>query len=241
MSRVTKPDFLSPFVLPTPASTVERHGSLDLYLPDASEPRPAIVVIHGGPVPAELQPTPREWPVFQGYAATAAARGVVGVTVDHGPHRMPDPFGPAAAILADAVEAVRADDRVDADRIALWSFSGGGLLLADWLRDKPSWVRVIGASYPVFGSLPGWPDLPRFTTYEAVKEAGDVPIVLTRVGLENPAIAETVEKFVAVGPAGLQIIDVPDGHHSFDCLDHTEQSRDAVNRAFDLILGHLTA
>ena len=27
-------------------------------------------------------------------------------------------------------------------------------------------------------------------------------------------------------------IDVPDGHHSFDCLDHTDQSRAAVERAF---------
>lgn len=236
---MTEPDYLKPFVLPTQPAPVERHGSRDLYLPDAAEPRPAIVFVHGGPIPAELRPTPRDWPVFQGYAATAAARGFVGVTVDHGPHLWPDPFGPAATILGEAVDAVRADERVDGDRIALWVFSGGGLLLADYLRETPSWLRVVGASYPLFGALPGWPEDPRFTTYEAAEQAGQLPIVLTRVGLENPALAVLVEKFVAAEPAGLEIIDVPDGHHSFDCLDHTDQSREAVERAFDLVLSKL--
>lgn len=237
---MTEPDYLKPFVLPTQPTTVERHGALDLYLPEAQEPRPAIVVVHGGPVPEGLRPTPRDWPVFQGYATTAANRGVVGVTVDHGPHTMPDPFGKAAAILADAVATVRADERVDGDRIALWFFSGGGLLLADWLRERPSWLRCVGASYPLLAPLPGWPDDPRFHAAEAAAQAGDLPIVLTRVGQEGPAIAATVEAFVAARPAGLEIIDVPDGHHSFDCVDHTDQSREAVTRAFDRIVSLLS-
>jgi hypothetical protein len=238
-STVREPDHLKPFVLATGPTTVERHGPLDLYLPGATEPRPAIVIVHGGPVPAGAEPTPRHWPVFQGYAATTAARGLVGVTVDHGPHAMPDLFGPAAGILADAVDTVRADPRVDPDRIALWAVSGGGLLLADWFRRRPPWLRVVGASYPLFAPLPGWPDDTRFHTFEAVAEAGDLPIVLTRVGLEHPAIAATVEAFVAAQPAGLEIIDVPNGHHSFDCVDHTDESRAAVERAFDLILAKL--
>ena len=44
--------------------------------------------------------------------------------------------------------------------LALWFFSGGGLLLADWLRDPPPWLRCIAASYPLLGPLPGWPDDP---------------------------------------------------------------------------------
>ena len=37
-----------PFVLPTVDRPAERHGSVDLYLPDASGPRPAVVYVHGG-------------------------------------------------------------------------------------------------------------------------------------------------------------------------------------------------
>lgn len=49
----------------------------------------------------------------------------------------------------------------------------------------------------------------------------------------------TVEAFVAAAPAGLETIDVPDGHHSFDVLDHTDQSREAVERAFAWVFAHL--
>lgn len=239
---MTEPDYMKPFVLPTDPTTVERHGLVDFYLPPAQsrEPRPAIVFVHGGPLLQQPQPTPRGWPIFRGYGSTAAARGVVGVTVDHGPHEMPDPFAKAPGIIADAVEAARADERVDGERIALWFFSGGGLLMGEWLRNPPPWLRCVAASYPLLGPMPGWPDDPRLRIAEAAASAGALPIVLTRVGLENPAIAAGVEAFVATAPQGLEIIDVPDGHHGFDYLDHTDQSRAAVVKAFDSVLSRLT-
>jgi hypothetical protein len=77
-----------------------------------------------------------------GVRALAATRGVVGVTVDH---RLYDPadYPLAAADIATAVRTARADPRVDADLIAIWVFSGGGLLLADWLHRRPEWLRCV--------------------------------------------------------------------------------------------------
>ncbi|HEY0360519.1 MAG TPA: dienelactone hydrolase family protein [Mycobacteriales bacterium] len=238
---MTGPGYLNPFVLPIEARAAERHGVVDLYLPEATQPRPAVVFVHGGPVPADLRPSPRDWPVYRGYGSIAAARGAVGVTVDH---RLHDPGGyPLAATdVAAAVELARADPRVDADRVAVWFFSGGGLLLADWLRAPPEWLRCVAATYPLLAPLPGWVVDPRFRPAQAVAAAGALPIVLTRVGHENPDIAATVEAFVAAASAcaaRLEIIDVPDGHHGFDNLDHTEQSRDAVERAVETVLGAL--
>jgi hypothetical protein len=69
--------------------------------------------------------------------------------------------------------------------------------------------------------------------------ANALPIVLTRVGLERPEVAGTVEAFVATaGAAGadLTIVDVPHGQHGFDVLDHTDESRRAVDRAVALVL-----
>jgi acetyl esterase/lipase len=64
--------------------------------------------------------------VYRGYGSAVAARGAVAVMVDHGLRDMAS--FPAAADVAAAVDLARADPRVDADRIALWFFSGGGLL-----------------------------------------------------------------------------------------------------------------
>jgi acetyl esterase/lipase len=233
---VAVPGYLNPFVLPIETRVAERHGAVDLYLPDSEEPRPAVLFVHGGPVPAEQRPTPRGWPIFQAYGSMAAARGVVGATVDHGLHT-PQDYRQAADDVAAAVELLRADPRVDADRVALWFFSGGGLLMADWLRAAPEWLRCVAATYPIAACPPEYG--PRFNPARAVAEAGALPIVLTRVGKEHPQIAATVEEFVAAAQAcgvRLEIIDVPNGQHSFDILDHADESRKAVERAVDAVL-----
>src|SRR5262249_20351568 len=132
---------MQPFVIPVQTRTAERAGRVDLYLPDeTARPAPAAVFIHGGPVPTEPQPTPRRWPVFQAYGSLCATRGVVGVTVDHRLHSVSS-YPVAAGDITEAVELVRADPHVDADRIALWFFSGSGLLTANWLRTPPDWLR----------------------------------------------------------------------------------------------------
>ncbi|WP_281903702.1 alpha/beta hydrolase [Phytohabitans aurantiacus] len=203
-----------------------------------AEPRPAIVFAHGL-VPPGARPTPRDWPVYRGYGSVAAARGAVGVVVDHRLHGLTG-YPDAADDLAAAVELARQDSRVDAERVAIWAFSGAGLLLADWLRAPPAWLRCVAASYPILGGPPGLD--PRFQPAEAVAHAGALPIVLTRVGREHPQIAATVEAFVSAAracDARLEIVDVPHGQHGFDVLDHTDESRAAVERALTAVTGHI--
>jgi acetyl esterase/lipase len=239
---VALPDHLNPFVLPVEAAAPERQGRVDLYLPEVTQPSPAIVFVHGGPIPADLRPTPRDWPVYRGYGSLAAMRGVVGVTVDHRLYDTAD-YPLAAADVAAAVQAARADLRVDADRIAIWFFSGGGLLLADWLRMPPNWLRCVAVTYPLLAPLPGRTVDPRFRPTEAVEMAGALPIVLTRVGRERPPVADTVEAFVVAArtcEVRLDVVDVPHGRHGFDMIDHTDESRKAVEHAFETVLAELT-
>jgi acetyl esterase/lipase len=237
-----EPGHLRPFLLDPPERQRERTGRADLYLPGGGGPSPAIVFVPGGPVPAGLQPAPRDWPVFAGYGRYAASQGAVGVTVDHRLHGLGD-YPRAAGDLAAAIEAVRADPRVDAQRVALWFFSGGGLLSADWLAAPPPWLRCLAATYPVLAPLPGWAGVDaRFRPATAVAAAGRLPIVLTRAGLERPEIAATVAGFLAAASrsgTAVEVIDVPDGHHGFETVDHTEQARQAVRRAVRSVLAHL--
>ena len=234
-------DHMNPFAMPVTAGPAERRGAVDLYPPDASEPRPAIVFVPGGPVPAAVQPRPRDWPVFRGYGAMAAAAGVMGVVVDHRLHT-PSDYAVAAEDVVNAIGIASADPRVDADRLVLWFFSGGALLVADWLRTPPSWLRCVGTTYPVLAPLPGWSVDQRFHPAGAIAGAGDLPIVLTQVGRENELIAAGIREFVEAAEANasrLDIIDVPNGQHGFDYLDHTEETREAIELAFGTVLATL--
>ncbi|MFI6702482.1 alpha/beta fold hydrolase [Streptomyces sp. NPDC050509] len=233
----------------------ERTEHATLYFPRTPHPRPAVVFVHGGPLPADTRPTPRDWPVFTGYGRYVASLGAVGVTVDHRLHGL-TAYARAAEDIATAVERVRADPRVDGERVALWFFSGGGLLLADWLAAPPPWLRCVAATYPVLAPLPGWGLVePRFRPAAKVGSAGGLPIVLTRVGRERPEIAATVEEFLTAagaaargggGGARVEVIDVPLAHHGFETADHgadpeaAEQARHAVERAARSVLTHLT-
>ncbi|OSZ57263.1 alpha/beta hydrolase [Streptomyces pharetrae CZA14] len=237
------PAHLRPFPLDVPELPRDRKEHVDLYLPEAHGPRPAVVFVHGGPVPAGARPSPREWPTLVGYARLAAAEGMVGVTLDHRLHDMGD-YERAAADVSAAVDLVRADPRVDAERVALWFFSGGGLLSAPWLAQPPAWLRCLAASYPVLAPLPNWGLADgRFHPVRALSHAGALPVVLLRAGRETPEIAATVEAFVTAAgdcPVRLELVDVPNGHHGFETLDPPEETRPALRRAMRSVVNHLT-
>ncbi|MFE9726763.1 alpha/beta hydrolase [Streptomyces sp. NPDC005794] len=239
-----QPAHLRPFLLDVPEVPRERTDNIDLYPPPAARgPRPALVFVHGGPVPSAARPTPRDWPVLTGYARYAAGHGVVGVTLDHRLHAVTD-YERAAADVADAVARVRADPRVDEDRVALWFFSGSGPLTADWMGKPPPWLRCLAADYPIMAPLPNWGRLDsRFYPAEAVAHAGALPLVLVRAGLETAEIAATVEEFLTAAwdsGADVEVVDVPNGHHAFETIDRTDESRGAVHRAMRTVLRHLT-
>ena len=239
---MTTPDFTKPFVLPVPAATVERIGSVDLYLPVATGPAPAIVLVHGGPLPAALTPRPRDWPVFQGYGGARRRPGRL--RGDPRP-RLPRtarrwPWGqPISAPPWNWSAPIRASTPTGSHS---GSSPAAGLLAGDWLRNPPSWLRCVGLTYPLLGELPNWPLEERWRADLAVAEAGRLPIVLTRVGREAPQIAVTVTAFTDAAEAAganLEIIDVPNGRHSFDLLDHTDESRAAVQQAMTLVINAL--
>ncbi|MEV4876644.1 alpha/beta fold hydrolase [Streptomyces cyaneofuscatus] len=238
------PPHLRPFLLDVPERPRERTGNTDLYLPEGPGPHPAVVFVHGGPVPAEARPTPRDWPTLTGYARYVAGHGAVGVTLDHRLHAVTD-YERAAEDVAAAVERVRADPRVDADRIALWFFSGGGPLTADWLAAPPAWLRCLAANYPILAPLPSWGVADtRFHPARAVAHAGQLPVVLARAGREMAEIAATVEEFLTAARrcgADVEVVDVPEGRHGFETLGPTDEARDAVRRAVEAVLARLTA
>ncbi|MDQ3764711.1 MAG: alpha/beta hydrolase [Actinomycetota bacterium] len=237
------PPYMHPFVLTVAPAERHRQGNIDVHTArvPAGGPRPVVVFVHGGPLPGDVEPKPRDWPAFLGYGALAVASGVVGVTVDHRLHGITD-YSIAAQDVALAVEQARGVDGVDPDRVGLWFFSGGGLLAADWLAAPPLWLRCLAMTYPVLAPPPGWDVEARFDAVAAVSTAPKLPILLTRVGHEYPDFARTQDAFVDTARAkgvALDVIEVPDGQHGFDSLDHTKESRAAVTQAMTWVAAAL--
>ncbi|GAB2552616.1 nuclear transport factor 2 family protein [Kribbella endophytica] len=234
------PPYLRPFVLPVADAgevRVERAGQVDLYHPAGTARTGAILFVHGGPMPPGLEASPRDWPVFQGYATAAAQRGLVAAVVEHGLIRGFDQLVTAADDVEAAVGVLRADPRVDPGRIALWFFSGAGLLAGEWLDSRPDWLRCLMLTYPLLATPPGVDEL--VNAAEVIGKHKDLPVLLTRVGRERAELAGPVAELVSAGGAALDIIDVPKGQHGFDMLDHTEESRAAVTKALDWAIAHL--
>lgn len=234
------PPYLHPFVLPIEPVSPLREGGTDWYLPDTVGRAPAVVFVHGGPVPSDLQPRPTAWPVYKAYGSWAARAGFVGVTFDHGFTGL-DALDRALGDIAEVIDSVRAHPRVDPDRLVLWGFSGAGMLLGPWLADPPVFLRGIAASYPACRPLQPVQN-PPVTMAEAVATAADLPLLLTRVGLERAEVAETVSEFVAAATASharLDVIDVPQGVHGFDNQEDTKEARAAIRKAMTWVSGRL--
>ncbi|MGW1342060.1 nuclear transport factor 2 family protein [Kribbella sp. NPDC002412] len=234
------PAYLRPFVLGVldgPGVRVDRLGEIDFYRPAGTARTGAILFVHGGPGPAGLEVLPREWPVYRGYATAAARRGVVAAVVDHSLIHGFDQLVTAADEVEAAIGVLRSDPRVDPDRVALWFFSGAGLLAGEWLDSRPDWLRCVALTYPLLATPPGVEEL--VNAAEVIGKHKDLPVLLTRAGLELEELAGPVAEFVSAGGTALDIIDVPKGHHGFDMLDHTEESRAAVAKALDWAIAHL--
>ncbi|MDX6278964.1 MAG: hypothetical protein QOH03_35 [Kribbellaceae bacterium] len=234
------PPYLQPFVLDVAQGAehrVDRVGELDFYRPAGTARTGAILLVHGGPGPAHLEVSPRDWPVYQGYATAIAQRGQVAVLANHSLIRGFDQLSTAADDVEAAVGVLRADPQVDPERVVMWFFSGAGLLAGEWLDSRPDWLRAVALTYPLLATPPGVDEL--VSAAEVIGKHTDLPVLLTRVGREREELARLVAEFVSAGGAALDIIDVPKGQHGFDMLDHSEESRAAVTKALDWAIAHL--
>ena len=214
---------------------------------------PAVFFIHGGPIPAELTP-PTQWGVFVSYGELAAASALVGVTLNHRLHAPAD-FERSQADVAAAIDYVRehaAELNVDADRLALWYFSGGGPLLSAVLRERPAYVRCVLAFYAFLDMrhrVPDHADAARVARATELSPAAHVrakgaglPMFIARAGLDQPMINQAIDTFVQEALSGNATLDVMNhaaGRHGFDILDDDERSREIIARAVDFAQAHV--
>jgi acetyl esterase/lipase len=226
---------------------------MDVYsLPGPLRPRPAVILVHGGPIP---KVGAKNRGVFVSYGELLAASGFVAITFDHrflAPARLTD----AAADVADLVAHVRkraASLGVDSERLALWAFSAGGPFLAAPLRERPTWLRAVVAYYGLLDLQRPPPGVDDGITaglrqsFSAVRGLdGDArkapPILIARAGLDNPWLNGGVDRFVQVAvakDATLDVLNHPNGRHGFDILDDDARSRQIIRRTLEFLRDQL--
>jgi dienelactone hydrolase len=228
---------------------------MDVYTPlamDKAERRPAVIFVHGGPVP--LGPSVKDWSVFVSWGQLAAASGFVGITFNHrfnSAQLAPE----ADKDVADLVAYVRknaADLGVDRDRMAIWAFSGGGLFLARWVGEPPLFVRALVSYYAVLDIREppsGQPDKLSSEVRAQLSAVArlatatrPVPLLIARAGQDNPFINGTVDAFVAEAlkqNLPFELLNHPDGRHAFDILDDDTRSREIVARTLAFLKSNL--
>jgi acetyl esterase/lipase len=226
---------------------------MDVYSPPGpARPRPAVILVHGGPLP---KLGAKNMGVFLSYGEVLAASGFVAVAFDHrflAPSRITD----AALDVADLITHVRQNSPslgIDPERLAVWGFSGGGPFLAAPLRERPSSIKAVIAFYAVLdiqqpppGADSGLgPELRE--SFSAIRGLGDdarsaPPILIGRAGLDHPWINGGTDRFVQEAlarGATLDLLNHPDGRHGFDTLDDDARTRQIIRRTLDFLRDHL--
>jgi acetyl esterase/lipase len=230
--------------------------TMDVWSPKQAGPRPAIVFVHGGPVPSNLRTEPKDWGVYRSYGQLAAASGFVGITFNHRLYGL-DQVTNAQADVVDLVRhlsAHAAEYGIDPDRICLWAFSGGGSLLSAAFGDQLPGVRCVVSFYGLLDRRQERAEIPPSITDEALQMLSPVyrvgaghrfpPMLIARAGNDAPAINATVDELVRNAKARnalVQVIEHATGRHAFDILDDDDRSREVIVEALRFVASHLSS
>jgi acetyl esterase/lipase len=228
---------------------------LDVYTPPGlgpAERKPAIVLIHGGPVAPPM--SPKDWGVYVSYGKMAAASGFVGIAFNHrfyGSKEAADATDDIDAAIAH-VRSNAESLRVDKDRLAIWAFSGGGTFLSRPLAQRPAFVRALVAYYATLDNRvppPGVPNVLSDEERRALSPAAQLapgaafpPMLIARAGRDHPALNATIDTFLKEAlTAGvpLELLNHPTGQHGFDILDDDARSKEIIARTLEFLKTHL--
>lgn len=241
--------------------TEETELKADVYLPPGlaeDEGRPAVIYIHGGPLPPNLLTEPKEWGCYVSHGQLAAVSGMIGVTFNYRYWGWDEKsLEMAAGDVLDVIAYIRnraGTLHVDPQRICLWAFSGGGPQLTASLRSPTDHIRCIVSYYAMLDmeDSPQGPGIPTITSEVAEKysparfldlESANVPpVFIGRAGLDRNFINLSVDRFISrafQGGVALEVCNHPAGRHGFDMLDEDPRSREIISRTIQFIQSQL--
>ena len=223
--------------------------TVDLYYPPMAgdEPKPVVVFVFG--YPDEPLGPMKDEDSYISWARLVAAEGFVGVL-----YETSDPEPDLATVLSFLSEEA-ASLRIDPSRLGFWSCSGNTALALKYARTRVGvppaafvsyyglmptpdgyQAAVIDSTSTQFGfSLPGYNDGESYPT--------DLPMFVVRAGLDHfSEILGSIDHFTAFAfqqNLALTVRNYPEGHHTFDVDDDTEETRAIIKQTLDFFRAHL--
>ena len=126
---------------------------LDLYFPahhDGHTPLPAVILVHGDAPPERLR-NAKDWGQYVGWGQLIAACGFIAIPFNH---RALERLTKTEEVMSDVEGAISYVQRksqalhIDADRLCVWTYSGGGPFgLRAALSPRSSFVRCLVGYY----------------------------------------------------------------------------------------------
>ena len=198
---------------------------MDVYAPPGSKGAlPAVVFVNGvGMWPGG---TPlRTWGQYTSWPRLIAASGMVAITFDaRGEAANAEDVRDVFAYVRDHAK----DLGVDASRVAAWACSANVRSALTVLMAAEAPPVVTAVLY--YGSA----EVPSFRR--------DLPVQFVRAGRDRPQMNEMNDRMTAAALAAnapWTLVNVPAGHHAFDVLDDTEESREAIRGTVAYLRDHL--
>jgi len=206
-----------------------RELQMDVYLPPGAAknaPLPAVVFVNGvGDWPGGTKL--RQWGQYTSWAKLAAASGMAAVTFDaRGEADNAEDVAAAFTYLRDKGASLG----IDPSRIALWACSANVRSALAFLSATPP--PPLGAAVLYYGAG------------ENVAMRPDLPVLLVRAGRDRPQMNEMLDRLATqaiAANAPWTVINVPSGHHAFDVLDDTDESRVVIRRTLAYLHERLDA
>jgi acetyl esterase/lipase len=211
--------------------------TLDQYTPPGATPAtalPAILFVHGGPLRPETAPLPKDWGVFISYGQLAAASGMAGFMFNHR-YYIKQGEEPASEDIRAVMGYLIANAGalgIDASRLCVWVFSGGGKLLPAILQYSEA-IKTLVLYYTLLdskGSAALWNRI-----------FGNIAVCAAKGRLDRPNINQSIDRLAERARAAQSVIEVfdhPTGRHGFDVLDDDPTTRAIIAKTIAFVKAH---
>jgi acetyl esterase/lipase len=216
----------------------------DIYLPARVKKTDSLsfVIAIGG------APETKHWGEYKELGQLIAAQGMIGVVFDKRYQRdqLPQGTEDLRALLA-FLKTNAKTYHGDGGRVCLWAFSGGGTLLHVGMSGDVPQIKCLVDFYAVL-------DLSRYPTYNPARSAVNPievfrknqkplpPMLIVRAGQDKADLNQGIEQFFSAALARnepVQLVNYSEGHHGFDVVDDTEQTRRFMRQAFAFLRDQL--